>query len=283
MNIEFDFPTIAPRPLERSKLVDEDEQDEGECEPRTRGSIVVEKARRSADAGRLNLKVRRNMKTFEPMAGTRIENACAEAISLSAKYGEAVRFEFNGVEMTAHSTASPQELVGIWRERFEASGKAYRESPEGIAAAAESQRREDERKQRDAAMKALDIRIAIKPGKEQEYADYKALNADDGYGQGVITYSEQWAYLMEKAMADGKALADVADALSHEADTEGVTGFMYGCAVRGLSMFWLHGEELRRWHNLTTQIKDEGERANESGGVLNPALLVIATQDASGS
>jgi hypothetical protein len=38
---------------------------------------------------------------------------------------------------------------------------------------------------------------------------------------------------------------------------------------------WKHGEALRLWHNLKTQIRDEGEKANESGGVLNPACLSI--------
>jgi len=50
---------------------------------------------------------------------------------------------------------------------------------------------------------------------------------------------------------------------------------MYGCAVVILSKCWEHGEALRRWHNKDTQIGDEGDRANESGGVLNPALLSI--------
>jgi len=34
---------------------------------------------------------------------------------------------------------------------------------------------------------------------------------------------------------------------------------MYGAAVAILSKVWKHGEELRRWHNLKTQIGDEGE------------------------
>lgn len=50
---------------------------------------------------------------------------------------------------------------------------------------------------------------------------------------------------------------------------------MYGCAVSILSQVWIHGEELRRWHNLDSQIGTEGEKANESGGVLNPAVLNI--------
>ena len=54
---------------------------------------------------------------------------------------------------------------------------------------------------------------------------------------------------------------------------------MYGCAVSALGLFWEHGEELRQWHNLKTQIKDEGEKANASGGVLNPALLTISPKE----
>lgn len=102
-------------------------------------------------------------------------------------------------------------------------------------------------------------------------------NNRDGYGAAVFKYAERWADLMEEAMAGGAKLRDVAKDLSHKADTEGITGFMYGAAVSILSQAWEHGEELRRWHNLDTQIQDEGERANESGGTLNPALLNIGT------
>ena len=42
-----------------------------------------------------------------------------------------------------------------------------------------------------------------------------------------------------------------------------------------LAQCWVHGEALRRWHNRDTQIGTEGDKANESGGVLNPALLTI--------
>lgn len=119
--------------------------------------------------------------------------------------------------------------------------------------------------------------MKIKEGLETEYADYKAKNSADGYSAAVISYSERWADAMEAAIAEGKAIKDVAKQLSHEADTEGITGFQYGCAVSGLSRFWLHGEDLRLWHNLDTQIGNEGEKANESGGALNPAVLNIGT------
>lgn len=97
----------------------------------------------------------------------------------------------------------------------------------------------------------------------------------DPYGRGVITYAERWADAMEAAMAAGESLDACADRTSSAADTEGITGFMYGAAISVLASSWEYGEQLRRWHNLDTQIHDEGERANESGGVLNPAVLNI--------
>lgn len=101
-------------------------------------------------------------------------------------------------------------------------------------------------------------------------------NNTDPYGSGVIRYAERWANLMEQRMTEtDQPLERIAKDTSHEADTEGITGFMYGAAVSMLAGVWGHGEALRRWHNLDIQIGTEGEKANESGGVLNPALLNI--------
>lgn len=115
---------------------------------------------------------------------------------------------------------------------------------------------------------------AIGLANEVGWQKFKDANPD-GYGGAVVTYAERWARLMQVEMANGKKLEDVADAASHEADLEGITGFMYGCAVSTLAACWKYGEQLRRWHNLKTQIGTEGEEANKSGGVLNPALLSI--------
>lgn len=104
-----------------------------------------------------------------------------------------------------------------------------------------------------------------------------ARNQDGGYGAAAYQFTERWADEMERRMAEGATLIDIATEAERVAD-EGIniTGFMYGCAVSILAKVWKHGEELRQWHNLETQIGDEGERANEAGGVLNPALLNIS-------
>ena len=69
---------------------------------------------------------------------------------------------------------------------------------------------------------------------EAGWQKFKIANSD-GYGGAVVTYSERWARLMQVEMANGKNLEDVADATSQEADLEGITGFMYGCAVSTLA------------------------------------------------
>ena len=118
-------------------------------------------------------------------------------------------------------------------------------------------------------------------GMEKKYEDYKKVNSTDAYSNRVVTYGEEWADLMEKEIAKGLDIFSgpknntIADVLAHKADTDGITGFMYGAAVFALSEFWVHGEALRRWHNLATQIRNEGEIANAKGGTLNPALLNI--------
>ena len=108
----------------------------------------------------------------------------------------------------------------------------------------------------------------------KNWEDGLAVNTDS-YGRGVYTYASRWALLMEQKLAEGKTIPQMAESTSHAADTEGITGFMYGCAVGLLAGVWLHGENLRRWHNKEIQLGTEGDEANENGGVLNPALLNI--------
>lgn len=102
-----------------------------------------------------------------------------------------------------------------------------------------------------------------------------AAQGGDGYGEAVFHYAKRWAEQMEARIDAGEKLEAVAKEESHKADTEGITGFMYGTAVSALAHLWVHGEALRRWHNLDIQTKNEGELANETGGVLNPATLSI--------
>lgn len=95
------------------------------------------------------------------------------------------------------------------------------------------------------------------------------------YGAAVMEYAASWAALMEQRMAAGESLETCADPTSDEADVDGITGFMYGCAVQVLAECWRHGEQLRRWHNKRYQPDNAGNLDDEPGAVINPALLHI--------
>lgn len=105
--------------------------------------------------------------------------------------------------------------------------------------------------------------------------DKGLANNQDPYGNRCYTYAQDWAELMEIRMKLGESIEQCAEETSRIADTDGITGYMYGAAVLLLSSSWSHGEVLRKWHNLNIQIGKEGEKANESGGVLNPAIMTI--------
>jgi hypothetical protein len=117
--------------------------------------------------------------------------------------------------------------------------------------------------------------MKLKPGTEAEYAKYKSINAADGYSKAVVDFGEQWADLMEVGLAAGKTVAQIAQEASSQADTDGITGFMYGAAVSALSHFWEHGDALRAWHNREYLPEDKAQEADKSGGVVNPAILTI--------
>lgn len=112
--------------------------------------------------------------------------------------------------------------------------------------------------------------MKFKPGMEEEYQRGYNNNLDP-YGHAVYTYVERWAELMEAAVTQNgnaeEAIALHAEDLSHEADTEGITGFMYGCAVSILSDCWKYGDILRKWHNK--------EYGYEGDGVVNPAIITV--------
>jgi len=211
------------------------------------------------------------MKTYEPEAGENITTTASNMIAQANQSGESVSATFNGVPLEAKPGASADDIAARYMTDLEQRAEAYRRSPEGLRQAAEAAAF-----QRQADLAAAE---GIKPFAVKDAEAWRSWteNNVDPYGACCVRYAARWANLMEARMATGATLRDIADETSHEADVEGITGFMYGAAVSMLARAWEHGEELRRWHNLKTQIGNEGEKANESGGTLNPALLNIGT------
>lgn len=217
------------------------------------------------------------MKTYEPRAGEDISRTAKQMVALANCVDDTVKTEFNGVELKANPSKDEITAVAVITAYYhnESSRRAeeYVNSPKykkWQREAEEAQRRQD---------LILKGALSVAPEKmtlrdEEGWKKTVAANTY-GYGGGIIRYAERWARLMEVRMANGATLEACADKTSSLVNNESITGFMYGCAVSILSQVWIHGEELRRWHNLKTQIGHEGEKANASGGVLNPALLSL--------
>ena len=235
---------------------------------------------------------------LEVAPGARIDTAIEEAIELAAtvEHGPTFTFDFNDVVVTVAGDSDASLIEREWWralrgyiEKRVGPYPAAKLTPDEKASDAARQAELDridaehtaalERKER---MKCEAAETALADAAPIALCDPEAwrssLDANkDGYGGAVMKYAERWARMMQVELARGSSVSDVAKRLSHDADLEGITGFMYGCAVAILSKCWKHGEDLRRWHNIDTQLGDEGEKANETGGVLNPAVLSLGT------
>jgi len=194
-------------------------------------------------------------------------------VELATESDDTVIAEFNGIKIYAHPVGSPESIVAYYQDEVNRKHEEYVNSPEykkQLQKAREAQERQEA---------TLKDALAVSPKKmtlsdKARWEKTVAANTD-GYGSAVIRYAERWARIMEGKIASGTALDECAEETSYLADNEGITGHMYGCAVSILSQVWIHGDQLRRWHNLKYQIRDEGEKANESGAVLNPAIIII--------
>jgi hypothetical protein len=214
-----------------------------------------------------------NKVTIETHAGEMITNVCQRAVAM-AKAGQCdVEFQFNDQTLLATPESDAALIVQAYHQECERSNLAYLASPEVAARRLEAATKEEARK-----AKVAEILKYAQPSMTLANAELweksKAANTDP-YGGGVITYAERWARMMEARMWRGETLEAVAEECSHLADEEGITGFMYGAAVSTLAAVWVNGEALRLWHNTGSQIAGEGDKANESGGVLNPAVLCV--------
>jgi len=213
------------------------------------------------------------MKMYESHPGEDIRDTSVKMVALANESQEQVQTEFNEIPVLAKPGDDPQSIISAYFAESKRRHDEYVASPEYKE---RCRKAEEAERQRAALLEgALSVALPKMSFKDESTWKEGLEKNQDPYGHAVYTFAERWARLMETRIANGEAIADCADEVCHLADNEGITGFMYGCAVSILSRCWKYGEELRRWHNLKTQIRTEGERANESGSVLNPAILTI--------
>lgn len=228
-----------------------------------------------------------NMFRYEAMLGDHIVKVIEEMIKIAeARRPCEVVATFNDIDLKVVSTSAGcttfEEAMAQFREGMDkavAEGAAQQAIEDAKPENIERRRLETEKRA------AQEAELAAEGGAlcaftfasvEAEGVWNHLVDVNKGdYGACTIRFAARWAHKMEARIAAGEKLEDIAKASSHDADIEGITGFMYGWAVAQIARVWVHGETLRRWHNLDTQIGNEGEKANESGGSLNPALLHV--------
>lgn len=217
-------------------------------------------------------------RTWSAIPGQKIGDACRELVDMSQRQWCTTTADFNDVQITARPWSISSRLVRKWRRETDRKEAAYKKSAEYVARRQEAE--EHEARHRADLAKAMSS-APVEPNMIRSSAWNKYVEANqDPYGAACVRYAERWASLVERAVDNGERLEDVAEDLSHLADEEGITGFMHGAAVSMLAECWIHGESLRRWHNLKYQLAGEGDKANDSGGILNPAVLSMGAADA---
>jgi len=231
---------------------------------------------------------------IETQAGDMFANVVREAIS-TATATTTVHFKFNSVEVKVATDSDPELIDRDYHRAM--AGKIptnkvgpYPNNPltteQVVYDRLMDESNQKRRSEADAKWKAKQDRAAdilneaLAKAPEFNASDIdgwtKAVEANtDSYSKGVIDFARCWGRLMQLGVQRGQSIASVAKLTSNMADVAGITGFMYGAAVSTLSKTWIHGDDLRRWHNIDCQIGNEGEKANITGGTLNPALLGV--------
>lgn len=227
--------------------------------------------------------------TIESTIGGHISRTIEQAQQIAKEKGQDVEFDFNGVNVVVNATTNPELLLRDfmnaykmdWKEVGPVCEENYsqdtldrldKRTKELEAEAEERQRQYElaEDKKREDFQKLVEgVEMEYAEGGKAKWDEGSAKN-QDGYGAAIYRYASDWARLMQALLKTNptQTVRDIADKASHNADIEGITGFMYGAAVSILSTCWVNGEDLRKWHNK--------EYGHEGDGVVNPAILTIS-------
>lgn len=220
----------------------------------------------------------RKLAHITPRVGDNVTNVITEMVDRANIYGIRVTCVFNDAQFTVEPRMTAETAYQLWQAEMDRRGQQWSKSMKAEVSRRESKAREERDVVRGQKVRAMleHEKVQVPWYKRAAFNKAARMNSSDGYSAAAVNFAIAWAVAMQQAIRKGKKIADVAEELSHEVDYEGITGFMYGWAVSFLAKFWKHGEELRRWHNLDTQLGDEGEQANKKkDAVLNPALLSI--------
>lgn len=214
------------------------------------------------------------MRTYEASPGEDINTTAQRMVAMATHFGEVVTSTFNEIPLDAAPNGDPQAIADGYMAELKRRSDEYHASTEYAQRQQEAQAAQ-QRKERDQAIALAAAPATLTLRNAEGWQKAVEVNKGDPYSNAVIVFAEKWARIMEGKMAAGESLAQCADAACSLADDDGITGFMYGAAVSTLAQTWVHGDELRRWHNRKYMTEERAAKADETGGVVNPAILTI--------
>jgi hypothetical protein len=183
-------------------------------------------------------------RTYRPMCGENVSRTAARLCAIARQHRSTWRASFNGIALSATPSDLPNDIVAAYTAECDRRHREWEASPEGQAAKV----RQEEHDRRAAASAAEGIRsFSLKDA--DGWAKTVAANTD-GYGACGMRYAARWANMAEAAMVATdrtETTSEIIERTSNEADTEGITGFMHGCAVSILSQVWTHGDAMLAW------------------------------------
>lgn len=110
--------------------------------------------------------------------------------------------------------------------------------------------------------------------KQEKWDVWVNSNKKEGYGSACVSVAKRVMEILDEEPGEFDCHKIICRA-DDDSKAGEITGFMAGCVAQMVSQCHSRGEEFRRKWNLDNQLHDEGEKANESGGILNPAILSI--------
>ncbi|MCR4336713.1 MAG: hypothetical protein NUV91_02760 [Candidatus Omnitrophica bacterium] len=202
---------------------------------------------------------------IEPLPGSNIVQAIATALRLSNLNSRVIRMKFNDITIVVapdsdsklllrdfhraiqgshHENVGPHPAPVLTSEEIAHDDAILAENAHRRAAAQADYNAKKRIKRERVTTIVADI--AFESCDLDGWVKYCEAN-NDPYGAAVIEYSELWARLMQIKIRNGQTLENMAEVCSQEADIDGITGFMYNCAINILGTFWVHGPELLRY------------------------------------
>lgn len=89
--------------------------------------------------------------------------------------------------------------------------------------------------------------FTILPEKEAEYLQLRGIDLKAPCASPILLCAERWGWAMEQEIANGRTVADAAEITLFDADSDRMSGAMFGFVMKTLCTFWIYGEQFRQW------------------------------------